>query len=177
MNLKSTKYNFLFQKYKNDIYNYSVYMIGNKFEADDIVQNVLIKIWENLDKFNILSAKSWIMKTTHNLCIDELRKRKRSYAKEIAIEDDFDETYNEKSKSSIDVEIGNKILTEQIKIKINLLPENLKSVFVLYEIQGFKYAEISKALEIPLNSVKVNLMRARKKLYEELKSYELHEVI
>lgn len=177
MNLKSTKYNFLFQKYKNDIYNYSVYMIGNKFEADDIVQNVLIKIWENLDKFNILSAKSWIIKTTHNLCIDELRKRKRSYTNEIAIDDDFDETYNEKSKSSIDVEIGNKILTEQIKIKINLLPENLKSVFVLYEIQGFKYAEISKALEIPLNSVKVNLMRARKKLYEELKSYELHEVI
>lgn len=177
MNLKSTKYNFLFQKYKNDIYNYSVYMIGNKFEADDIVQNVLIKIWENLDKFNILSAKSWIIKTTHNLCIDELRKRKRSCANEIAIDDDFDETYNEKSKSSIDVEIGNKILTEQIKIKINLLPENLKAVFVLYEIQGFKYNEISKALEIPLNSVKVNLMRARKKLYEELKSYELHEVI
>ena len=177
MNIKSTKYNFLFQKYKNDIYNYSLYMIGNKFEADDIVQNVLIKIWENLDKFNILSAKSWIIKTTHNLCIDELRKRKRSYTNEIAIDDDFDETYNEKSKNSIDVEIGNKILSEQIKIKINLLPENLKSVFVLYEIQGFKYAEISKTLEIPLNSVKVNLMRARKKLYEELKSYELHEVI
>ncbi|MBU0475606.1 MAG: RNA polymerase sigma factor [Bacteroidetes bacterium] len=177
MNLKSTKYNFLFQKYKNDIYNYSLYMIGNKFEAEDIVQNVLLKIWENLDKFNILSAKSWIIKTTHNLCIDELRKRKRSFKNEIPIDDDFDETYNEKSKSSIDVEISNKILSEQIKMKINLLPENLKSVFVLYEIQGLKYKEISKSLDIPLNSVKVYLLRARKKLQEDLKNYELQEVI
>jgi len=152
-------------------------MIGNKFEAEDIVQNVLLKIWENLDKFNILSAKSWIIKTTHNLCIDELRKRKRSFKNEIPIDDDFDETYNEKSKSSIDVEISNKILSEQIKMKINLLPENLKSVFVLYEIQGLKYKEISKSLDIPLNSVKVYLLRARKKLQEDLKNYELQEVI
>jgi len=66
---------------------------------------------------------------------------------------------------------------EQISLKIKKLPDNLKSVFVLYEIQGFKYREISKTLDIPINSVKVYLMRARKKLQEEFKSYELHEVI
>lgn len=176
MNLKSTKYNFLFQKYKNDIYNYSVYMIGNRFEAEDVVQDVLIKIWENIDKFNMLSAKAWIIKTTHNLCIDELRKKKRSTNKEISIDDNFDETYRQ-TGNVIDIEINNRILTEQIKAKINLLPENLKSVFVLYEIQGFKYKEISKSLDIPLNSVKVYLLRARKKLQEELKNYELQEVI
>jgi len=177
MNLKSTKYNFLFQKYKNDIYNYSLYMIGNGFDAEDVVQNVLIKIWENIDKFNILAAKGWIIKTTHNLCIDELRKRKRSFKYEIAIDDNFDEMYNEQCKSLIDLEINNKMINEQIKTKINLLPANLKSVFVLYEMQGFKYKEISKALDIPLNSVKVYLLRARKKLQEELKNYELQEVI
>jgi len=177
MNLKSAKYNFLFTKYKNDIYNYSLYMIGNRFDAEDVVQNVLIKIWENIDKFNILAAKGWIIKTTHNLCIDELRKRKRSFKNEIAIDDNFDEMYNEQCKSLIDSEINDKILNEQIKMKINLLPANLKSVFVLYEMQGFKYKEISKALDIPLNSVKVYLLRARKKLQEELKNYELQEVI
>jgi len=53
----------------------------------------------------------------------------------------------------------------------------LRSVFVLYEIQGFRYQEISRMLDMPLNTVKVYMMRARKKLQEELKNYESQEVL
>ena len=60
----------------------------------------------------------------------------------------------------------------KINEHIEELPENLKSVFVLYEVQGFKYKEISKILDIPINSVKVYLLRARKKLQEGLREYE-----
>ena len=77
MNLKSTKYNYLFQQYKNDLYHYSLFMLGNRFDAEDAVQDVLIKTWENINTFNILSAKAWMIKTTHNRCIDLLRKRFR----------------------------------------------------------------------------------------------------
>jgi RNA polymerase sigma-70 factor (ECF subfamily) len=67
------------------------------------------------------------------------------------------------------------INTEKIKEAIQKLPENLKSIFVLYEIEGFKYREISQILDIPLNSVKVYLLRARKKLQEELKDYAVQQ--
>lgn len=147
-------------------------MLGNRFDAEDAVQDVLIKTWENINHFKIISAKSWMIKTTHNRCIDIIRKKKRSLNNETPIDDNFMH-----DKQDLTNEINNKIITEKIKEKIKVLPDNLKSVFVLYEIQGFKYREISKALDIPLNSVKVYLMRARKKLQEELKSYELHEVI
>lgn len=143
-------------------------------DADDATQEVLIKIWENIDKFNILAAKTWIIKTTHNLCVDYLRKRKRHSYKEISISEEFAEIYsdNESSNNPM-IEAHNIIMVEKIKIIIKKLPENLRSVFILYEMQGMKYKEISASLDMPINSVKVYLMRARKKLQEELKEYEL----
>lgn len=174
MNLKSTKYNFLFQKYINEIYSYSVFMVGNKFDADDVVQDVLIKMWENIDNFNVLSAKAWMIKTTHNRCIDMLRKRNVSMKNETPMEENFME---HASPDDLNSRISDRITSEHILEKVKSLPDNLRSVFVLYEIQGFKYKEISKSLDMPINSVKVYLLRARKKLQEELKSYELQEAI
>ena len=75
MKMTDTKYNFLVQKYKNRIFSYSIYLLKNRMDAEDVTQEVLIKILNNIDKFNILAAKTWIMKTTHNTCIDYLRKR------------------------------------------------------------------------------------------------------
>ena len=153
-------------------------MLKNKMDADDVTQEVLIRIWKNLEKFNVLAAKTWIMKTTHNLCIDYLRRRKVSLARELFIDDDSDTDSRIESLTDDPlIKVHIKMLTDKIKDEIKKLPENLKSVFILYELQGLKYREISKALDIPLNSVKVYLLRARKKLQKELKNYELREVI
>lgn len=174
MSLRSTKYHFLQQKYKNDVYNYSFYMLRNRMDADDATQEVLIKTWENIDKFNILAAKTWIIKTTHNLCIDYLRKRQRKSNKEISISEEFAEVFSiDESRDNPMTETHNIMMVEKIKNIIKKLPENLRSVFILYEMQGMKYKEISTSLDMPINSVKVYLLRARKKLQEELKEYEL----
>ena len=178
MSLRSTKYHFLQQKYKNDIYNYSFYMLRNRMDADDATQEVLIKTWENIDKFNILAAKTWIIRTTHNLCIDYLRRRKSKSYKEVTIDEEFSDSFKDNDVGNNPVNAThNKMLMEKVKNIIKKLPENLRSVFVLYEIQGMKYREISVSLNIPLNSVKVYLMRARKELQKELIEYELQDVI
>jgi RNA polymerase sigma-70 factor, ECF subfamily len=171
--LASIKYDILIKKYKNSIYNYALYMMKNRMDADDISQEVFIKIWKNIDNFNIKSAKSWIMKTTHNLCIDYLRRNQKTILRETSIED-------KKNMPAVgtltdtEVRIRKEFLKDKIKKGINNLPENLKSVFILYELQGFKYKEISETLSIPLNSVKVYLLRARKQMQDELKEYR-HE--
>ena len=69
------------------------------------------------------------------------------------------------------------MMVSEVKEVIKRLPDNLRSVFVLYEIEGMKYKEISKVLDLPLNSVRVYLLRARKKMQEELKVYETEEVV
>jgi len=171
--ITNVKYNFLVQQYKNRIYNYSLYLLKNRMDADDITQEVLIRIWKNIGNFKTLSAKSWIMKTTHNLCIDFIRKNKNEFEKNpLSIEDvsNFLESKNEQNPTII---LENKLTDERIKKAIKKLKENQKSVFVLYELQQMKYKEISNILNIPINSVKVYLMRARKNLQKELEQFEL----
>lgn len=175
--ITDTKYNFLVQQYKNRIYSYSIYMLKNRMDADDITQEVLIKIWQNINKFNILAAKTWIMKTTHNLCIDYLRRRKADLNKNPYSVDDVSEFIENNENENPMLKTENKFAEREIKKAIKNLSENQKSVFVLYEIQGLKYKEISKTLDIPINTVKVTLMRARKELQTNLHEIKLQEAI
>jgi RNA polymerase sigma-70 factor (ECF subfamily) len=148
-------------------------MLKNRMDADDVTQEVMIRIWQNIDKFNILAAKTWIIKTTNNLCIDYLRRRTVAVNREFEIDEFFEETYSKNHNSENPYLITHfKMIASKVKEAIQRLPENLRSVFVLYEIEEMKYKEISKALDLPINSVKVYLLRARKKLQEELKEYE-----
>lgn len=171
--LEQPRYRFLIQQYKNRIYTYSLYMLKNKMDADDVTQEVMIRIWKNIDGVNVFAAKTWIMKTTHNLCIDCLRKRSAALNREFEINESLEESIETNRNEDNPYLITHiKIMASKVKEAIQHLPENLRSVFVLYEIQGMRYKEISKTLGVPLNSVKVYLLRARKKLQEELKGYE-----
>ena len=172
------RYRFLIQQYKNKIYSYSLFMLKDKMDADDVTQEVMIRIWQNIDKFNLLASRTWIMKTTNNLCIDYLRRRQVSFERNYSITEEIEDEYgSESTEHNPYLTAHLKMMASKVKEAIGSLPENLKSVFVLYEIQGMKYKEISKALDLPINSVKVYLLRARKKLHEELRQYEAQEVI
>ena len=148
-------------------------MLRNRMDADDVTQEVLIKLWKNLDNFNMNAAGSYIMKMTHNLCIDYLRKRNVSLNRYIDIDNDFEETYmNLNDLNNPELMVSRESLNQRLKEAIENLPVNLKSIFIMYQLQGMKYKEISKVLDIPLNTVKVYLMRARIKLQNELKLFK-----
>ena len=175
--LQSSKFEYLIDQHKNKIYNYSLYMVRNQMDAEDVTQEVMIRIWRNINKFKFIAARAWIMRTTHNLCLDYLRRRSRKYNREVLIDDQLSEKIGDERNSMMpDKVLNQNIIDENIKKAIENLGENLRSPFVLYELQGFKYKEISKILDIPLNSVKVNILRARKQLQKELSIYAREEI-
>ena len=175
--LESSKFDYLIQRYKNKIFNYALYMMHNGMDAEDIAQEVMIRTWQNIDKFNFYAASAWMMRTTHNLCIDYLRRNKIQFQREVSIDDNLSERIEDKKHSGMpEKKLSQNLLNEKIKNAVENLPERLKSPFVLYELQGFKYKEISKILDIPLNSVKVNILRARKQLQKDLKIYAREEL-
>ncbi|MBS3944503.1 MAG: RNA polymerase sigma factor [Melioribacter sp.] len=176
--LKEQRYRYLIQSYKNKIYSYSLYMLKDKMDADDVTQEVMIRIWNNMDKFNLFAAKTWIMKTTNNLCIDYLRRRTIQIKRENEIDEVFEETFSTKKLNDNPHHLAHtNMMMAKVKCAIEKLPDDLRSIFILYEINGFKYREISKSLDMPINTVKVYLLRARKRLQREFKSYEKDEVI
>ncbi|MHB1688070.1 MAG: RNA polymerase sigma factor [Ignavibacteriaceae bacterium] len=173
--LKSLRYKILIQQHKNRIYSYSYFMLRNRMDADDVTQEVFIRIWKNMETFNINKAKSWIMKTTHNLCLDYLRQRQSSTNRFIEINEEFENNFKEDDVlSDPEITLRREMIKSRIKEAVERLPDILRSVFVLYELEGMKYKEISEILNIPVNSVKVYLLRARKKLQVELKEF-VHE--
>jgi RNA polymerase sigma-70 factor (ECF subfamily) len=170
--LSSAKFDFLIKQYKNKVFNYAIYMMKNQMDAEDVTQEVLIRTWQNIDRFNFSSAKAWMMRTTHNLCIDYFRKNNIYNKKELDVDEDYHEIFADHSIDGNPDKAVELLITEEgIKEAINNLPERLKSPFILYELQGFKYKEISKILDVPLNTIKVNILRARKQLQKDLKEY------
>ena len=156
-------------QHKDRIYTQAYYLLGSHDEAEDVTQEVLLKIWERLDDLPRKHTTAWIMKVTHNLCIDYIRRRGRTVRL-------FDLGNNEEEREDRpegvfdpEAEAERSEMRRQIEREILELPEPLRSVIILREIQGLKYEEIAHTLDVPLNSVKVYLYRGRRILREKLR--------
>lgn len=168
--LKENLFRTLVRKHKPSVFKFARYLLSDTMDAEDATQEVMVKLWNNFSIINPLAYKSWLMKTTYNMCIDLRRKKKIETITDFTAEGNFENFKSDEIVSPAltgeNIELGT-----IISHKISLLPEQQRSVFVLYQIEGLKYREISKITGIPLNSVKVNLLRARKKLQFLLKDY------
>ncbi len=155
--------------YKDRVYRYAYFTLRSESDAEDATQEVFVKLWNKFNTINPLKVKSWLMRTTHNQCIDMIRKRKRTTDRHVEIEDyqAFDGDYTTRDNPRNKVE--NESLGQRIQKAVDKLPEKLKPIFLMYEMQGLKYREIADALDMPINTVKVHIMRARKMLQQELK--------
>lgn len=168
------RFKYLENRYKDKIFNYALWMVKNRPDAEDITQEILIKIWEHGHEIKLSSVKAWIMRATHNLCIDYFRKRsvKFKYEQKFTEDDVIYELPDAERTSDPGTETAQVIINEELEEAINKLPELQKKIIIMYEIQELKYREISEILDIPINSVKVNIFRARKTLQKLLQHYK-----
>jgi len=153
----------LVEQYYSKIYNIALGMMGSSHEAEDAAQNVLIKIYRSIDGFRHQSKFStWVYRITSNVCMDELRKKKRTKA--VSTDDIGDSAYDiENDNSNISPE--GLILSSERKAvlydAINRLKNEHKQVIVLRDINGFSYTEMAKILKCSEGTVKSRISRAR----------------
>ena len=164
--MKKAQFKRVVKQYKDFIYSYAYYSTGTHEDAEDLTQEVLLKIWENMDSLRFGLTKSWVSKVTRNLCIDWSRRRNvrpetpvplGPEEGDLAFPSPSEEPYFERAE-----------LRRKIEEAIAKLPEKLRSVIILREIEDLKYEEISDVLNLPLNSVKSYIHRARRLLREQL---------
>lgn len=138
----------------------------NENDANDITQNVLIKIIKNLDKFSFKSEfKTWYYRISYNESITFIKKNKEN----INIEDVENKLiYEENAWKQID----KKYLKENITIEINKLPLIDRNIILYFYYDDLKIKEIAKIMWLNENTVKTKLSRAKKKLKPNLKNYE-----
>ena len=141
-------------------------MLGDKMHADDVVQDVFIKLFEHLNSIqNRQSVQFWLFKTTRNEILTFYRSTKNK--KLITNSVDISEVEIEEPLMLAD-EIENKELSKLILTELDLLNEDFKEVFVLKEYSGLSYKEIASLLTIDEELVKSRLYKARQKLINKI---------
>jgi RNA polymerase sigma-70 factor (ECF subfamily) len=175
-------------RYKQKIYQYVFRMVGDADEAEDLTQEVFVKTYLSLASFrNQSSLNTWLYRIAGNLCIDNHRKRTR---KEIALGGNVasldDGYYGDSAGSSDDSRQSREVpdatnepyqvlarqeLDAQIQTALTKLPDKMRSVIVLHDLEGLPYEEIAAIVKCPLGTVKSRLFNARQQIKELLKGY------
>ncbi|HRQ55461.1 MAG TPA: RNA polymerase sigma factor [Ignavibacteriaceae bacterium] len=163
---KIIEFTLLFSKHKRRVYNYALKMLGDKMHADDVVQDVFIKLFEHLNTIqNKQSVQFWLFKTARNEILSFYRSTKNK--KLITNSVDMNEIEIESPLLLAD-EIENKELSKLILNELDLMNEDFKEVFVLKEYSGLSYKEIASLLDIDDELVKSRLYKARQKLVNKI---------
>lgn len=169
----------LISKYQKRVFNIVLRIVGNADEAEDVSQEVFLKVFKSIAGFKGNSSfYTWLYRITINECMDFIKKRKKTaaYSLDAPLETDEDELKKEvedKSESTED-KVERKEVREYIVKALMTLTAEYRSVIVLRDIQGFSYEEIAHILKCPEGTVKSRINRARSELKNRLsKNMEL----
>ncbi len=163
---KSKEYAFslLVKKYDQKIYWQIRRYVNDHNDADDLMQEIFIKVWKSLDSFREDSQLyTWLFRITYNECINFHRKNKQQL--HVALEDANE---NEFVNQIGDNPLSGDQIQAKLKAAIDLLPEKQKIVFHLKYYQELKYEEISEMLGTSVGALKASFHIAVKKIEEYL---------
>ncbi|MDT8409150.1 MAG: RNA polymerase sigma factor [Wenzhouxiangellaceae bacterium] len=151
-------------------------MLQRADEAEDVVQDSLIKLWNHLPKLRIGDELPWLITCTRNACLDRLRARTRTRTLLRLVA-------GQQQALAPDAEPGPdlRMLSEQrsrlIREAIAGLAEPGRSLLILRDIQELDVATVARALDLSENQVKVYTFRARRSLRRHLEEENAHEQV
>lgn len=155
----------IFRKYYIDMIVFAGTYIPEKNVCEDIVQDVFLKMWENRHKLGLhTSLKSYLIKSVHNHCIDELRHCKIEQRYAANIDEDLWERSNE------DYLLYSE-LNRHLGIALSLLPEEERSALIMSRRDGLKYAEIAAHFNVSVRTIENRVSKAISRLRKMLRNF------
>lgn len=153
----------LVSRYKKLVYSVVCKFAKDNEEAEDLSQEVFIKIYKSLGRYSPeFRFSTWTVKVATNICLDFARKKKLNY---VSI-DEFENTVGDDNSPEDMLLQKEKVLN--VRAAIDSLPEIYRTPIVLYHHKGMSYKEIAEALGKPVSIVKNRIFRARNTLKESL---------
>lgn len=162
---------------KNELYRLALRITLNSAEAEDVVQETLIKVWNKRDDWDTIdSIEAFCLTICRNLSLDKMRKlsnQSESLDNDSTFKSDpLDHSYS----SNPEEQAMQRDRVQLVRRLIDTLPEKQRSIMQLRDFEGKSYKEIATILNVSEEQVKVNLFRARqtiKKKYVETENYGL----
>jgi RNA polymerase sigma-70 factor (ECF subfamily) len=157
----------LFRLYYAPLVGYANKMLGDKMDAEEVVQKLFCKLWENKESFSVsISVKSYLYKSVHNHSLNFIKhqKVKQQHAHTILSK----EVETEKDASHL---VRAKELNKKILAAIEQLPEQCRITFQLSRNENLKYAEIAETMGVSIKTVENQMGKALKHLRTSLAEY------
>jgi len=165
-------YETLFRLYYNKLLHISKGYLGSVEDAEEIVQNVFLKVWEKKSNFDkIGNINNYLYTMTKNACLDQIKHEK--------VKNSFSKNYYEEKtairhrfiKDEAASSILERELEERILQGIELLPEKCKNVFIKSRVEGMKHSKIAKVLHISKRTVDNHISNALGHMKLHLKEF------
>lgn len=156
------EYKQVIDEHRQKVYSFAHYSLRGAEDAEDVTQEVFIKLWQHWRKIDHSRIGAWLMRVAHNAIIDHVRKQKTSQSQL----DHFAEVDEQAQSTDLAREIDEDDFKQQLLLAVRELDEPFRSIIIMRDIQGLSYAEIQGVLDMSDSQVKVYLHRARRKLRE-----------
>ncbi|MBC3540720.1 RNA polymerase sigma factor [Rufibacter sediminis] len=156
---------------KQKLYRMALFLLQNKEEAEDILQDVFLKLWSNKHKLHAYaSIEAFAMSITKNLCLDKLKSRKHKHMVDVVgMELDSAEA-NPYQRYELTDQVN------KVQELVKLLPEQQRLILHLRDVEGYGYEEIEQVTGVKVNAIRVALSRARKSVRDGLLKMENYAV-
>jgi RNA polymerase sigma factor (sigma-70 family) len=166
-----------FMPHLDALYNFAYKLTFNEDDAKDLLQDTSMKAYRFINSFEKgTNAKAWLFRILKNSFINYYRKKIK--APGMVDYQDVESYYNsDKGDSSREITVDLRAETvrdklgDEITIALNSLDVDFRTVIILCDLEGFKYDEMAKILDIPIGTVRSRLHRARNMLKEKLAVY------
>ena len=150
--------------YGRFLYTVAYRLSGNHDDAQDLAQDVLLRVRRGLETYKPGSMEGWLSRITTNVFLDEVRRRRRR--PQAALPADPDRVVP--PAPAADVALAEQALPDDVQDALAALPEEFRVAVVLCDVAGRSYQEISEALGVPLGTVRSRIHRGRALLREVL---------
>jgi RNA polymerase sigma-70 factor, ECF subfamily len=166
----------LVDKYSGSLYRLALKMLGNPRDAEDVLQNTFLKAFQHLNEFEGRSSLStWLYRIASNEALMLMRKQRPEIMLSDIRPDDAESDYEPVQFTDWCCLPEEELLSSEAQTALDRgiqhLPEILRIVFVLRDIEGLSIRETSQALDLSETAVKTRLLRARLRLRDELSLY------
>ncbi|KJS29808.1 MAG: hypothetical protein VR64_19090 [Desulfatitalea sp. BRH_c12] len=155
------------------LYRVAYRFTGNKAEAEDLIQELLIKLYSRRNELSKVSnLRPWLVRVLYRLFLDGERRQKRATLRLIRCgsdpesEDLLDQIPS--SEPSPEQYIQRRNLAEHLQQALNQLSKDQRAVITLHDMEGYRLCELETLLEVPLGTLKSRLHRARASLRKKL---------
>jgi len=155
-----TQYQQAIAQYRQRVFSFAYYSLRTREDAEDITQDVFIRLWQHWRKIDHERMGAWLMRVAHNSVIDHTRRHKNEKQRV-----DLPDTL-EDAVSVEDSELESQEFQQHLETAISTLNDPYRSIVIMRDIQGLSYQEIEQTLDLSQSQVKVYLHRARRQLRE-----------